>query len=125
MKVRELLIALVCGASTQAAERPHAVSLVSLLASPSQYEGVDVVVTGYLCRAETTQLSLFLTHADCEAANYANAIGVTEPSKALPNLPALLVVEGQFEDRSGRIFVDEVFVWGQIRTKNISGRSLN
>lgn len=125
MKVHGHLLALLCVASAQAADGPRAVSLVSLLSSPSQYEGLNVIVTGYLCRAETTQLGLFLTLADCEAANYANAIGVTEPSKALPNLPALLVVEGRFEDRSGRIFVDEAFVWGQIHTENISGRSLN
>ena len=125
MNVLGILLALQWAASAgQAAEMPRDVSLVSLLAAPSQYDGVDVIVTGYLCRAGTSQLGLFLTRADCDDANYSNAIGVSEPRKRLPKLPALLVVEGRFENRSDKVFVDEVFVWGQIHTTNISGRSL-
>ena len=125
MRYRGILFAFFCVLPcAQAAELPRAVSLVSLLATPSQFDGADVIVTGYLCRAGTDQLGLFLTRADCDEANYSNAIGVTEPSKQLPELPALLTVEGRFEDRTDRVFVDEEFIWGEIHATNVSGQTL-
>ena len=124
MKVSGVFVCLFLAICSVQAKEVREVSLVALLATPTRYNGHNVVVTGYLCRADTKQLGLFLTRADCEEANFANAIGVTEPKKRLPNLPSLLSVEGRFEDRTDRVFVDEVYIWGVIHATNVSGRSL-
>ena len=125
MRVLGTIVWLMCAAfPAHSGEIPRAVSLVSLLASPAQYNGANVIVTGYLCRNENNKFGLFLTRADCEEENFASAIEVTDLKKRLPVLPALLVVEGRFEDRSERVFTDEVFIWGVIQATNVSGRTL-
>lgn len=111
---------------SSASEPPSQVNLVSVLANPRAYDGKLIVVSGYLCRAQSEQFGLFLVRSDCGDANYSNAIeiDVSDIPKKLPSKPVLLTVEGRFSDRSLRVFVDENFVWGVIEASNISGRTI-
>lgn len=126
MKRAVLFILLALCNDTVLAENVTQASLVAILANPSGHDGKLLVVSGYVCRAQSDQYGLFLTRSDCEDANYANAIEIDLSGlrKKLPTAPTLLTVEGRFQDRSRRAFVDESFVWGMIRASNVSGRSI-
>lgn len=108
------------------AQEVSSTNLVALLANPTFFNDKAIVVSGYVCRAETAQHGLFLTRTDCEDANYANAVALNLDAvrKIVPKGPSILTVEGRFEDRSNLIFTDESFRVGLIKASNISGRSL-